>query len=733
MRFLSNKPAGFPVPYRAAAFFLSLLCGIVPSFGAGGISRVGFCCTGFGVPGTGKPVITGTTALIASGEGFATVCDVGDPAAPKVTRYIESWYFTNQIYPLPAFGISYLSNSRGPLLVLDGMRNLSVKGGIRECAWDERWGSGRAFLSGIAPDGTGYTVLGDTVIVIDFRDPRRLRELARIPEPRLKPAGSGSAAHLLSFSRDFRVSAATLDSGAVIGLYQWKSRTSAVLKSEINNKDIISGPGAFTCGQVMAVGDTFLVVGHTVVRAMVGPCPELSFWNISDLSRPRMICEKVFLAAGTVIRGIELSGSRCFVIDGRAPSGQHSVLPGQRSRLYTLNLDSIERVPVAKSHPDTTTAGPKTISVFEDTVPGEYGSLTREGKLLYVNDYNFGLRIFDMRDPGKPTLCGSVPTAAEGRWLYLAGTYAYLATTFGGTTHVIDIKDPIHPKACGWIWDGHWLNYRSKIRGIGNAMYLPEQDRVAIVDISDPARPKAAGEACNWGMQHIVSPCLDVRGSILFAACGPHLNSPGQLLLFDCSVPLKPVLLCTFDLPEFKGYHICAAGKTVYCVPYEGKRVVAVDVSDPKLPRITANLTAPDVSINGINYAFAIRDNGGNGMPGIAFSRGHLFVVTGGQAPAEPYALIFDVREPSAIKPAGVIFAGDRSGWQHFSCDVVIDGTRMILGDYGSETAYDITDPSLPKPLAVYQRAYAWQAGTLRGNLLYVPKVDGLEILKLTF
>jgi hypothetical protein len=92
--------------------------------------------------------------------------------------------------------------------------------------------------------------------------------------------------------------------------------------------------------------------------------------------------------------------------------------------------------------------------------------------------------------------------------------------------------------------------------------------------------------------------------------------------------------------------------------------------------------------------------------------------------------LIFDVRDSSAIRPAGTLFASDRGGWQYFACDVIADGKRLYLGDYGSETAYDITDPVNPRRIAGYQRAYAWQVGILRDGLLYVPKLDGLEILK---
>jgi hypothetical protein len=690
---------------------------------------VGFCCSGFGVPGTGTPIITGSTALVTSGEGYATVIDVSNPRMPSVVRYISSWYFTNSAYPVPSLDIVYLNNSRGPLLFLPGLKHVSKQGEIGVCAWSSSWGN--ACFSGIAPDGIGYTVVSDSIVVIDFRDPVRLKEIARMSVPRLKTSDPATAPYCLAFSKDFSVSAVLLDSGATIGLYRWKSPVARpVLASEINNKDLVTGKGTFTHGSIYGFFGKWFVVGHTVVRAIAGKCPELSFWDISDLSKPRCVCEKVFYAPGTVVRSIASAGtSRFFVDDGRAMPGQHSVHPFQHSRLYTIDLDSLSRDTV-KSHPDSSTPSPRTVAEFEDPSPTEYESMTLDGHYLYVTDYNYGLRIFDVSDPKSPRMLGGTPTAAEGHWLYLNGDFAYLAHTFGGTIHVINVKDPKHPKTEGYLWDGHWLNYRSKIRGKGNAMYLPEDDRVAVIDISDPAHPKPAGEACNWGGQHVVTPCIDISGTVMFVTEGPHERSPGQLLTFDITDPLKPALLCTFDLPERKAFHICAAGSFVYCVAYEGKRMLAIDVSNPKLPRITADFQAEEISLKGNAYPFVIKDGGGNGSPGPAFSKGYCYMITGGQAPAEPYMLIFDVRDVSKIKPAAVVFASDRGGWQYFSCDMIISGTRMYLGDYGSETAYDITDPLVPKRLARYHRAYAWQVGTLRDNFLYVPKLDGLEILK---
>ena len=114
----------------------------------------------------------------------------------------------------------------------------------------------------------------------------------------------------------------------------------------------------------------------------------------------------------------------------------------------------------------------------------------------------------------------------------------------------------------------------------------------------------------------------------------------------------------------------------------------------------------------------------------MAFSRGYLFVTTALEAP-NPYLLIFDVCEPGAIRAIGTLDVTDRRGWQYFACDVAIEGNLLILGDYGCEEVYDIAEPLAPKRLARYRRSYAWQAGVARDGLLFVPKLDGLEVLRL--
>src|SRR5438045_424066 len=74
----------------------------------------------------------------------------------------------------------------GPLMVIRGLRNLEAAAEIRQTPWNrEAWGP--AFLAGLRPDGIGYSIVPGFLVVLDLNDPEHPRELARLPQPGLKP------------------------------------------------------------------------------------------------------------------------------------------------------------------------------------------------------------------------------------------------------------------------------------------------------------------------------------------------------------------------------------------------------------------------------------------------------------------------------------------------------------------------------------------------------------------
>ena len=691
------------------------------------MERVGHCPTGFGVPGSGRPFVFGHTVLVNAGEGCPTVLDVADRHRPKILRHISTWYFTSILYPLPSRDVVYLSNSRGPLLALRELKSIASQGDVKPIPWQRGWG--RSFLAGLRPDGIGYSVAGDDIVVLDLNHPDQPRELARIPQTTLKSRSLPTFAedhalgktlvresYLLTFPPDFRLAAVLLDRGSRVALLRWRSPTTPRLVGQFPNALVSDRRGA-ACGRVLAMDGQRLVLGIPASTSKYWRCRKLALWDIRDPAHPRRAAELTFPDPGTHVRDIALAGRYAFVLDGRNIASGHCVRRTQRSRLLVVDLGDL--------------AHPKVAATFVDPMPTEYSQLTLAGHTLYVNDYDFGLWLFDVSDPLKPAKLGGAPVSAEGHWLYLHGDHAYMAHTFGGTIHIIHVADPARPRRVGTYWDGQWLNYKAKIRGTAHAMYLPQLDGLAILDIADPARPRRVGEFLDRDGQPFWEPCLDLAGGRAFVAAAPRRKTPPRLLVYDIAQPLRPRLLSTTTLPGDRGYRLLAAGTMLYLTRYTGERLLAIDVADPLSPRITADLQGAQCRIGEATCSLQIRDGGGNGAPGLAHSRGHLYVATGKPAPKEPYVLIFDVRHKAAIRPAAALHVRNRKGWQYFVCDVVVDGNRLVLGDYGCDEVYDLADPLAPRRIAHHRRSYAWQVGTARGGLLYIPKLDGLDILAL--
>jgi len=698
------------------------------------LRQVGLCTTGFGVPGSARPLVVGDLVLINAGEGYPTIIGAADKRNPRVLRYIPSWYFTSAVYPLPSRDLTYLSSSRGRLLVLRGLTKMATEGELKEIPWDgSKWG--RSFLSALRPDGIAYTVVNKEVIVLDLNDPDHPREVARVPQPRLRDTKALGGAGLLAFSDDFALAAGLLDGGLRVGLFRWKSPTETELLGEFSNAEVHDKMGAAAYGRVLAFDHDRLVIGHPASTSKYWHCLKLTFWDVRDPAKPRRACEKVLDAPGTHIRDLVLAGRYAFVADGREISSGHTVHRGQHSRLYVLDTKDLEPGRAEAKGDDLAleveaVGSPKTVAVWEDPMPTEYSRLSLQGGLLYVNDYNYGLWVFDVSDPLKPAKLGGVPTSAEGHWLYLHKDHAFMAHTFGGTIHVINVADPAKPRTVGYYWDGQWLNYKARIRGVGDAMYVPQEDGLAIVNIADPTAPKRVGEFLGPEGQPLYGPCLDVSEAHAFVAAAPRGKTPCRLLVYEVTTPLAPALVSTTELSNGKGFRVLRAGTMLYLVGFTGGRLMAVDVSDPKKPRVTADLQAAEVRFGERTLSLALQDGGGNGAPGVAFSHGYLYVVTALEAP-NPYLLIYDVRDPAAIRPVGTLDVTDRRGWQYFICDVIAEGNRLYIGDYGCEEVYDIAEPLSPKRIARYRRSYSWQVGVVRDGLLYVPKLDGLEILRL--
>ena len=313
---------------------------------------------------------------------------------------------------------------------------------------------------------------------------------------------------------------------------------------------------------------------------------------------------------------------------------------------------------------------------------GRYRHLTLSDNYLYVNDYNYGLRIFDVSIPTNPTPVGGTVTAAEGRYGFINGdgTRAYVAHTFGGSVYSIDISDPGNPNVQGVYWDGAW-NEKTRIVGRDDILYAVRAEGANIVDFSNPQQPTVVGELPLCGL--VEMRLFSNYAYTLSAKCPRVSGSPlaNWLTVYDITNPAQPILLGELNLGDTH-HDLQVMGNYVYLVTTDSFKVV--DVSNPTQPTLVGTL--PEGSSFGTNPSTA-----GATESGFMAVRGnYVYVVPGYRSSTYLHIIdVYDVANP--------VYAGALTGSSMHVTDVVISGRYLYLGDYGPGfQVYDISNPVQP-------------------------------------
>ena len=208
-----------------------------------------------------------------------------------------------------------------------------------------------------------------------------------------------------------------------------------------------------------------------------------------------------------------------------------------------------------------------------------------------------GLAVFDLGDPARPHLVGSLPEPREMADLAVAGQRAYLAADPGLV--VVDLQNPAQPQQVGSIGAegspsalvvaGSYVCLAS-----GSATANEQQATLSVIDVADPAQPHRVGEvtmpasildlimagdhACLVTMQH--------RGD-----WGPG-TATHALQIVDLTDPTRPRLAGSLPLPGRLGgtagnLALAGAGNRVYLAIE--RELLAVDVSDPDAPQVAGS------------------------------------------------------------------------------------------------------------------------------------------------
>ena len=163
--------------------------------------------------------------------------------------------------------------------------------------------------------------------------------------------------------------------------------------------------------------------------------------------------------------------------------------------------------------------------------------------------------------------------------------------------------------------------YDSTLLFPSNAQFLsPERTGVTVLDMADPAKPVQTASLVTPAMQtpH-ESVLLNEKRGLLAAVMGNPIFAPGVIDVYDLNEDCrKPVLQSSLPvglLGHESGF--APDGNTFYATSISSGQVTAVDLSDPKLPKI---LAVGEYNSHGLT----VSDDGNRGY--IAASSGLIIV-----------------------------------------------------------------------------------------------------------
>ena len=142
-----------------------------------------------------------------------------------------------------------------------------------------------------------------------------------------------------------------------------------------------------------------------------------------------------------------------------------------------------------------------------DTAGGSASEVAVVGSHAYLADGSRGLSVLDVRNPTQPVLVGEYGLT-NARNVSVVGPYAYVTESFWDPSrgcisrlHVFDVTDPGKPSLKGTYEAPGWGD---RLTVAGNKAYViefidPGPGRLHVIDVSDPARPVLVGGCATIG------------------------------------------------------------------------------------------------------------------------------------------------------------------------------------------------------------------------------------------
>lgn len=374
------------------------------------------------------------------------------------------------------------------------------------------------------------------------------------------------------------------------------------------------------------------------------------------------------------------------------------------------------------------------VEIGQCDIPQAYDVIV-SGNYAYVSDYDYGLRIVDVSNPSSPFLVGSrLLDFSESREycekIFIAGNYVYMACHDAGL-HIIDVTDPTQPivassyQTTTEIWD---------VEVSGSFAYLAAgEDGLCVLDINDPALPAEVG-TFSFSWRHAQS--IAVQGDYAYMSAGWR-----GIYVLDISEPSNVQAVGIYETWE-STYEIMVSENYAYLGDGSGLRII--DITDPLALSRTAlyetERTVKDlyvsntlVSIASEEIDFQLINTSNPERPNLVGS--YDTTISGNENDiviVEPYAFVasgsagmyvLDLTSSPAQK-VGIFEEADNA-----ESVFIQDNLAYVADIYDGLYIIDISDPSLPKKIALYNTTGLTRDVCVAGDYAYVADDNQFLIL----
>jgi len=311
------------------------------------------------------------------------------------------------------------------------------------------------------------------------------------------------------------------------------------------------------------------------------------------------------------------------------------------------------------------------------STPGTSECVAVQGQFAFVADGLEGLRILDVSDPSSLVEVGYYDRFLA--WVFrvvVSGDLAFAATSHDGLT-ILDISSPADPHL---IRSYETPGYAYGIALSGSYCMVCSWPNLVVFDVSDPSNAILAGSiGIDFGMGEIV-----VSEALAYIAAGY-----GGLQIYDISRPADPTLIGATD-EHGSARNLSLDGDRAY-LAYDEWGVRAADISNPLFPSIDGIW-----NVAGSSEDVAVAD-------GIVLLANHYHGTR-----------VFDASDAANLHLVGDI-PTDNLAYQ-----IVADGGIACVEDGDGIHFIDISDPSNPSEISVWQTQHSVYDMALSEDRLYV-------------